>query len=153
MDPRTFHLLEFYKILHILSAHAVSETGKQAALNLIKIALEWALKTDVKKIIWICPRIQVCLGIVHDLIQDEYLPNSKVEIFTGEYKKILYDGLDFENAPETAVKNYFSGDIVVTTIDQILNAIITHHKVDTLIPFLQSHIRHYTLFVALMQHS
>lgn len=125
---------------------ALNETANIALLQgpagcgKTKIALEWALKTDVKKIIWICPRIQVCLGIVHDLIQDEYLPNSKVEIFTGEYKKILYDGLDFENAPETAVKDYFSGDIVVTTIDQILNAIITHHKVDTLIPFLQSHI-------------
>lgn len=105
-----------------------------------KISLEWALNTKAKKIIWVCPRVQVCLGIVNDLTQPEYLPNSSIEIVTGEYKKILKDGVSLTNTPDTDVDDYFSGDIVVTTIDQILNAIITHNKVDTLIPFMQSHV-------------
>ncbi len=46
MDPRTFHLLEFYKILHILSTHAVSETGKQAALNLLPHANPATLQAE-----------------------------------------------------------------------------------------------------------
>ena len=105
-----------------------------------KIALEWALNTAVKQIIWVCPRVQVCLGIVNDLTQAEYLPNSRIEIFTGEYKKILNDGVSLNDTPDTDSNDYFSGDIVVTTIDQVLNAIITHNKVNTLIPFMQSHV-------------
>ncbi|WP_227430501.1 CRISPR-associated endonuclease Cas3'' [Psychrobacter sp. I-STPA6b] len=105
-----------------------------------KIVLEWALNTQAKKIIWVCPRVQVCLGIINDLTQPEYLPQSRIEIFTGEYKKILTHGLSLEDTPNTEIEDYFSGDIVITTIDQVLSAIITHNKVDTLIPFMQSHV-------------
>ncbi|MDP8170648.1 CRISPR-associated helicase Cas3' [Pasteurella skyensis] len=105
-----------------------------------KIALEWALKTKVQKIIWVCPRVQVCLGLLNDLTQSDYLPNSKIEIFTGEYKKILTNGKTFEETENTSEECYFSGDIVITTIDQIINNIISHHKVTAMMDFMQAHI-------------
>ena len=105
-----------------------------------KIALEWASKTDVQKIVWVCPRVQVCLGILQDLTQADYLPNSKIEIFTGEYKKILSNGLSFEDAEETKTNDYFSGDIVITTIDQVVNNIISHQKIDGMMKFMQAHV-------------
>lgn len=105
-----------------------------------KIALEWASKTDVQKIVWVCPRVQVCLGILQDLTQTDYLPNSKIEIFTGEYKKILSNGQNFDDAEETKTSDYFSGDIVITTIDQVVNNIISHQKVNGMIDFMQAHV-------------
>lgn len=105
-----------------------------------KIALEWGLKTGANKIIWICPRVQVCLGLLSDLTEKEYLPNSKVEIFTGEYKKILQHGLSFDDTLETVPDDYFSGDVVITTIDQIINSVITHQKIESLVQFMQAHI-------------
>ena len=105
-----------------------------------KIALEWALKTNVQKIVWVCPRVQVCLGLLHDLTQSDYLPNSRIEIFTGEYKKILQHGISFEAAPDTESDDYFSGDIVITTIDQVINNIISHQKVTGMIDFMQAHV-------------
>ncbi|MBF7684563.1 CRISPR-associated helicase Cas3' [Acinetobacter sp. B10A] len=104
-----------------------------------KISLEWALKTDAQKIIWVCPRVQVCLGILHDLTASSYLPHSRIEILTGEYKKIL-QGTTFEQAEDTDPDQYFTGDIVITTIDQVINNIISHHKVTGMINFMQSHI-------------
>ena len=105
-----------------------------------KIALEWGLKTAAKKIIWICPRVQVCLGLMHDLTEKEYLPNSQIEIFTGEYKKILTDGILFSDAPDTDDSDCFSGDIVITTIDQIVNAIRSHSHLSTFVNFLNAHV-------------
>lgn len=105
-----------------------------------KIALEWAYKTGAKKIIWVCPRVQVCLGLLYDLTEDEYLPNIRIEIFTGEYKKILQKKKPFDQATETLPGEYFSGDIVITTVDQIVNAVITHQKVTTMIDFLNAHV-------------
>ena len=105
-----------------------------------KVALEWALETDAKKIIWVCPRVQVCLGLLHVLKADEYLPNSQIEIFTGEYKKIISHGKCFDGTSDTEEADYFSGDIVITTIDQVVNAIITHHKVTTTIDVLNAHV-------------
>nr|MBS9780494.1 CRISPR-associated endonuclease Cas3'' [Moraxellaceae bacterium] len=105
-----------------------------------KIALEWASKTNAQKIIWICPRVQVCLGLLNDLTQKEYLPNSRIEIFTGEYKKILTDGVSIDDSEDTAESEYFSGDIVITTIDQMIKGVISHSNIDTMLHFMQAHI-------------
>ncbi|MDF1583137.1 MAG: CRISPR-associated endonuclease Cas3'' [Methyloprofundus sp.] len=102
-----------------------------------KIALEWAVKTNVKKIIWICPRVQVCQGLFNDLSAPDYLPNAKIEINTGEFKQLRQFGNDPEETPEA---ESFSGDIVITTIDQISNAIITHRQVDSLVAYMNAHV-------------
>jgi len=101
-----------------------------------KIALEWALNTDVKHILWVCPRVQVCQGLYHDLTQSEYLPDSTIEIFTGEFKFQKRQGKE----QETVERDYFTGDIVITTIDQLINSIITHRQVTNLVHFMTAHI-------------
>lgn len=104
-----------------------------------KISLEWALNTKAKKIIWVCPRVQVCLGILEDLTQSDYLANSRIEIFTGEFKKILH-GSSLEQTEDTHPSQYFTGDIVITTIDQVVNNIVSHQKIVGMVDFMQSHV-------------
>jgi len=101
-----------------------------------KIALEWARNTGAQRILWVCPRVQVCQGLYDDLTRSEYLPQSRVEIFTGEFKFQKQHGEETET-PEEA---YFTGDIVITTIDQLTNAIITHRQVTNLVDFMKAHI-------------
>lgn len=105
-----------------------------------KIVLEWATLTEVQKIIWVCPRVQVCQGLLHDLTHPDYLPNSRIEIFTGEYKKILSGGMSFEHAPDTEPCDYFSGDIVITTIDQIMNSALTHNNISSFVELMHAHV-------------
>ncbi|HIP12834.1 MAG TPA: CRISPR-associated endonuclease Cas3'', partial [Arcobacter sp.] len=103
-----------------------------------KIALEWALNTNAKKIYWICPRVQVCEGIFDDLCSPNYLPKAQIEIVTGSKKETLKNG----KVNETDEGKEFSSDshIIITTIDQIINAITTHKKVTTLVDFLDAHV-------------
>ncbi len=101
-----------------------------------KIALEWAANNNAKKIIWVCPRVQICQGLVNDLTSKEYLPNTKIEICTDEFKTLYQNGSE----TPTPENQEFSGDIVLTTIDQIINTITTHKKVTGLVQFMNAHI-------------
>ncbi len=101
-----------------------------------KIALEWAAKTQAQQILWICPRVQVCQGLLADLTSENYLPNSKIEIYTGEFKTLHQAG----EKRETPDNEVFTGDIVITTIDQITNSIITHKQVASLVNYMNAHI-------------
>lgn len=133
-------LADLNKIAIINESANIGVLQGPAGCGKTKIALEWTLKTDAKKIIWVCPRVQVCLGLLHDLTETDYLPNSEIEIFTGEYKKILTNGIRFDEAPDTDEADYFTGDIVITTIDQVINSIRSHSYVDTFIHFMNAHI-------------
>jgi CRISPR-associated endonuclease/helicase Cas3 len=104
-----------------------------------KIALEWAMNTSAKKIYWVCPRVQVCEGIFSDLCDDEYLPNSSIEIVTGEIKKSLKKSKCDEDG-NTLEGNEFSSDIIITTIDQLVNSITTHKHITTLMDFMNAHV-------------
>jgi len=101
-----------------------------------KIALEWAFNTGVKKLFWVCPRVQICEGLFKDLQSSEYLPQTKLEICTGEIKQILQSGKPID----TPEGSEFSGDIVITTIDQIINSITTHRNIETFISFMAAHV-------------
>ncbi|MCK5354132.1 MAG: CRISPR-associated endonuclease Cas3'', partial [Methyloprofundus sp.] len=102
-----------------------------------KIALEWAANTNARKIIWICPRVQVCQGLVKDLTSADYLSHSKIEICTGEFKFIYQQG---EKSVVTPDNQTFSGDIVLTTIDQVINTITTHKKITGLVQDMNAHV-------------
>jgi CRISPR-associated endonuclease/helicase Cas3 len=99
-----------------------------------KIALEWAKNISAKEIIWVCPRVQICQSLFIDLSDDKYLPNAKIEIFTGEIKQTTQSQKKYDT-PEC---EYFSGDIILTTIDQIINGITTHKQIELLTKFMNS---------------
>jgi len=115
---------------------SVSVLQGPAGCGKTKIALEWAASNSAKKIIWICPRVQVCQGLVNDLKTKEYLPHTKIEICTGEFKSIYQHG---KKTP-TEENAEFSGDIVLTTIDQVINTITTHTKVTGLVQYMNAHV-------------
>ena len=101
-----------------------------------KIALEWAGLRGANQIIWVCPRVQICQGMFTELkaSDDPYLRDATVELFTGEFK--CTNG--FEN--NTAEEEYLTGDIVITTIDQLLSTVISHTKADRLLNYLSAHL-------------
>jgi CRISPR-associated endonuclease/helicase Cas3 len=120
----------------LAEVNGVSILKGPAGCGKTKISLECAVNSGVKKIIWVCPRVQVCESLLHDLTSAEYLPNVAVEICTGALKTISKSGVTL--ATEEGFE--FSGDVVITTADQILKSILTHSNVTSLIEFMQVHV-------------
>ncbi len=96
-----------------------------------KTALEWALNVSAKQIFWVCPRVAICQSLFADLTSGKYLPNANIEIHTGEFKYT-------SKKSELEAKDYFIGDVVLTTIDQIINSITTHRHISTLTKFMNA---------------
>jgi CRISPR-associated endonuclease/helicase Cas3 len=104
-----------------------------------KIALEWALNVSAKQILWICPRVAICQSLFNDFQSDEYLPNATIEIHTGEFKYTNKYKTDREKERfKSNTQAHFQGDIVLTTIDQIINGITTYKNISTLTRFMNA---------------
>ncbi len=120
----------------LLNTESIAVLNGPAGCGKTKIALEWAKLSEATKIIWVCPRVQVCEGLYRELTAKEYLPNAKIEICTGEVKESTTNGI----VSKTEIGQEFSGEIVLTTIDQIINSITTHCNVTALVDFMNCHV-------------
>lgn len=96
------------------------------------ISLRTALECGVNKIVYICPRVQVCLQNYSSIISD--IPSADIQIFTGEYK------LKTSNGVESTIEenDFLNSEITITTIDQVASLFLNHVKATKLIKILST---------------
>lgn len=83
-----------------------------------------------KRLLWICPRIDVCLNVLEELSQ--CLPELTVQIHTGEHQYSYKNG--------KVIHGLGDYDIKITTTDQVCSKLLKHAKADEMLEYLQSSI-------------
>lgn len=101
-----------------------------------KIFLQWIKDKKIKEdqqVFILCPRNLICKGLFDELTRI-YLPQTEIEIYTGEYQ-LKNKNNKTENIEEN---EQFSSHIIITTLDQIINIVLSHKKIDLLMQIINS---------------
>lgn len=107
-----------------------------AGVGKTKIMLEWLKNiNNNKRTFIIVPKTSIAISLYNE-IRKEYLLSSEVEIVIGDLKETSVNKGNYLT-PEHDV---FSGDIVITTIDQILNMMMGHSNIDVFLEVLNSNL-------------
>lgn len=107
-----------------------------AGVGKTKIMFEWLKNINNKKRTFIIvPKTSIALSLYEE-IRNEYLINSKVEIVIGDLKETSRQ----KEKWLTSDNDIFSGDVIITTIDQILNMMLGHSKIDVFLEVLNSNL-------------
>lgn len=128
-----------------LSSHNdVATLFGPAGCGKTKIFLEWysnKLKLNPgdknKKLYIIAPRKMICFSLFNEL-REQYIPNSKIELLTGE-NKLFWDG-ERVTPLESLTSQKIESEVVITTIDQLVSIMLSHTKIDLLADFLNSYV-------------
>lgn len=105
-----------------------------------KIALQYLLKLSqlqgrLRRVFIFVPRTAIGESLFHELVS-EYGITSRVEFLSGGRKLIsLGQGIQ-----ETPVHLEGTGNVVITTIDQICKTMLSHQKVDLVTQMAHSHV-------------
>ena len=118
---------------------AVSDTGAVACLRgpagcgKTKIALEWARRLDAsragahRRIVVLVPRTAVGAALFDELVRT-YGLSSDVEYLSGATRR--YHRAGSEAPVETPVELEGTGHLLITTIDQLCRALLSHQRID-----------------------
>lgn len=107
-----------------------------AGVGKTKMMLDWIFqKNNNKKTYIIVPKTSIAYSLYKE-ISAEYLPNNTIEIVTGDFKEKSCRG----ETITTDENNLFNSEINITTIDQILNMMLSHNKIDIFLDVLDSNL-------------
>jgi CRISPR-associated endonuclease/helicase Cas3 len=135
-DEHERNLAQHMAAKKLKDVEGISVLNGPAGCGKTKVALEWAMMGGANTLFWICPRLEVCKGVFKELTSSKYLPDSKIELYTG-LEKLMYDKRSYR---ETNANEQFTGDIIITTIDQLINTVSTHHSITRFTQYLNSHV-------------
>jgi CRISPR-associated endonuclease/helicase Cas3 len=105
-----------------------------------KIALQYlgALKRQ-KRIFVFVPRTAIGEGLFHELV-DNYGVSAGVEFLTGSIKLISRPCAGGFETIETPDELQGTGNLVITTIDQLCKTMLSHQKIDFVTQLADSHV-------------
>lgn len=107
-----------------------------AGVGKTKMMLDWLKrKENNKKTFIIVPKSSIAYSLYKE-ISRKYLPANHIEIITGDFKETSKNNERY-TTPEEML---FAGEINITTIDQILNMMLSHNRIDIFLEVLSSNL-------------
>ena len=117
-----------------ITKDSVAVAQGPAGVGKTKLALEFSEQVNSKQIFWICPRLSVCENIYNELTGN-YLKHSSIELLTGSERRIFKEG---QETISSEIRNGFDCDVVITTIDQVVNSLNSHTQALDLFRFIDA---------------